>query len=103
MRGLLWVSLLSVLTLFPNSGSAGDRLPQVEVLKRERPRTVNPTEETYRGYISHLSEIAGRKDFDEIVIAPSTRHCRECGIEPARAELLPLSTDRSGGTGVLGK
>jgi hypothetical protein len=69
MRTLLPAVLLSVLTLFPNPGSAGDRLPQLEVLKSEKPHTVSPTEETYRGYVSHLSAIAGRKDFNEIVSA----------------------------------
>jgi hypothetical protein len=66
---LLLATLLSVLTLFPNPGSAGDRLPQIAVLKSEKPHTVNPTEETYRGYVPHLSGIAGRQDFKEIVSA----------------------------------
>jgi hypothetical protein len=66
---LLFAPLLSILTLFPNPGGAGDRLPRIEVLKRVKPQTLNPTEETYRGYNFYLSGIAGRQDFKEMTNA----------------------------------
>ena len=70
MRALLWTSLLSVLTLFPSYGNAGDGpLPQITVSESEKVKTTNLNEETYRGYILHLSQIAGRKDFAEIADA----------------------------------
>jgi hypothetical protein len=70
MRSVLLSTLmLSILALVPNPGRAGDRLPQIEVLKKEKPASGNSTEVTYRGYVTHLSDIAGRKDFSEIVSA----------------------------------
>jgi hypothetical protein len=66
---LLSTLMLSTLALFPDPGRAGDRLPQIEVLKKEKPASGNSTEVTYRGYVTHLSDIAGRKDFSEIVSA----------------------------------
>jgi hypothetical protein len=70
MRSVLLSTLvLSTLALFPDPGRAGDRLPQIEVLKKEKPASGNATEVAYRGYVTHLSDIAGRKDFSEIVSA----------------------------------
>jgi hypothetical protein len=70
MRSVLLSTLmLPILALVPNPGRAGDRLPQIEVLKKEKPASGNATEVAYRGYVTHLSDIAGRKDFSEIVSA----------------------------------
>jgi hypothetical protein len=65
----LLLSTLATLALFPESGRAGDRLPQIEVLKKEKPASANAADLTYRGYATHLSDIAGRKDYSEIVSA----------------------------------
>jgi hypothetical protein len=70
MRSVLLSALMiSTIALFSNPASAGDRLPQIEILKGEKPHSANSTDVTYRGYATHLSAIAGRKDFSEIVSA----------------------------------
>jgi hypothetical protein len=71
MRSVLLSALaLSTLALFPGPGRAGDRLPQIEILKKEKPAaSANVADLTYRGYVTHLSDIAGRKDYGEIVSA----------------------------------
>jgi hypothetical protein len=65
----LALSTLAALALFPEPGRAGDRLPQIEILKKEKPASANAADLTYRGYVTHLSDIAGRKDYSEIVSA----------------------------------
>jgi hypothetical protein len=72
MRALLPALLLSCFQLFPSSGNAGDTLPQITVSENEKVKATNPSEEAYRGYVLHLSQIAGRKDFAEI--ANTLRH-----------------------------
>jgi hypothetical protein len=67
--GATWGSTLAALALFPEPGRAGDRLPQIEILKKEKPASVNAADLTYRGYATHPSDIAGRKDYSEIVSA----------------------------------
>ena len=66
----LVLSTLATLALFPAPGRAGDRLPQIEVLKKDKSTaSVNAADLTYRGYVAHLSDIAGRKNYGEIVSA----------------------------------
>jgi hypothetical protein len=70
MRSVLSSTLvLSTLALFPGTSRASDRLPQIEVLKKDKSASVNAADLAYRGYVVHLSDIAGRKDYSEIVSA----------------------------------
>jgi hypothetical protein len=71
MRAFLPALLLSCFPLLPSPGNAGDRLQQIVVSSSEKSGT-NPDEETYRGYVFHLSHIASRQDFKEI--ADTLRH-----------------------------
>ncbi len=74
MRALLLALPLSILTLFPSSGNAGDaRHRQIAaVLESEKSQGINPNNKTYRGYFSDLTEIAGQQNF--AVIADALRH-----------------------------
>jgi hypothetical protein len=65
MRALLLALPLSILTLFPGSGNAGDARPLqiAAVSDSEKVQLTNPNHETYRGYYLDLSKIAGRQDF----------------------------------------
>ena len=70
MRSVLSSTLvLSTLARFPGTSRASDRLPQIEVLKKDKSASVNAADLAYRGYVVHLSDIAGRKDYGEIVSA----------------------------------
>jgi hypothetical protein len=65
MRALLVALPLSILTLFPVSGNAGDAPPlQVATVPAsENVQSTNPNHETYRGHYVDFSEIAARQDF----------------------------------------
>jgi hypothetical protein len=64
MRGLLLALPLSILTLFPVSGNAGDaRALQIAAADAEKYQSTTLNGETYRGYFLDLSAIAGRQDF----------------------------------------
>lgn len=71
MRALLVALPLSILTLFPVSGNAGDAPPlQVATVPAsENVQSTNPNHETYRGHYVDLSEIAARQDFAGITDA----------------------------------
>jgi hypothetical protein len=71
MRALLLVLPLFILTLLSSSGNAGDARPRqiAAVSDSEKLQRTTPNHETYRGYFSDLSEIAGRQNFAAIVDA----------------------------------
>ena len=62
MRALLVALPLSILTLFPVSGNAGDARPlqMAAVSASENDQPTNQNHETYRGYYLDVSEIASR-------------------------------------------
>jgi hypothetical protein len=67
MRSLFLLSLCSIFCFFPGSGKAGDSsLPETAA---SEVKAATPSGETYRAYVLHLSQIAGRKDFAKIVDA----------------------------------
>jgi hypothetical protein len=74
MRALLLALPLSILTLFPSSGNAGDARPLqiAAVSDSEKVQLTNPNHETYSGYYLDLSQIAARQDF--AVMADALRH-----------------------------
>jgi hypothetical protein len=74
MRALLLALPLSILTLFPSSGDAGDARPRqiAAVSDSEKVQLTNPNHETYIGYYLDLSQIAARQDF--AVMANALRH-----------------------------
>jgi hypothetical protein len=74
MRALLLALPLSILTLFPGSGNAGDaRFLQIAAASdSEKVQLINPNNETYRGHFTDLSEIAGQQDF--AAMADALRH-----------------------------
>jgi hypothetical protein len=64
MRALLLALPLSILTLLPGPGTAGDRPVQIAVSDSEKHQSTNhPNNETYRGYYFDLSAIAAHQDF----------------------------------------
>ena len=69
MRALLLALPLSILTLVPGSGYAGDARPlQISAASdSEIVHLTNPNHETYRGYYLDLSQIAARQDFAAMV------------------------------------
>jgi len=74
MRALSLALLLSVLTIFPTSGNAGDAHPfQIAAASDgEKVQLTNPNNETYRGHFLDLSSIARRQDF--AVMADTQTH-----------------------------
>lgn len=71
MRALLLALPLSVLTLLPSSGNAGQAGPRQIAAVSVNART-NRNQETYRGYLVDLSQIAGQQNF--AVMADALRH-----------------------------
>jgi hypothetical protein len=71
MRALFLALPLSILTLFPSSGNAGQPRPRQLAAVSVNAWT-KPNQETYRGYLIDLSQIAGRQDF--AVMADALRH-----------------------------
>jgi hypothetical protein len=65
MRALLVALPLSILTLFPVSGNAGDARPLqiATVSASEKVELSNPNHEMYGGFYLDLSQIAARQDF----------------------------------------
>jgi hypothetical protein len=65
MRALLLALPLSILTLFPGSGNAGDaRLLQIAAVSdSENVQLTNPNHERYGGYYLDLSQIGARQNF----------------------------------------
>jgi hypothetical protein len=73
MRALLLALPLSILTLFPSSGDAGDAPPrEIAVSDSGKDQSANPKGGTYHGYFLDLSEIAGQQNYTSI--ANSLQH-----------------------------
>jgi hypothetical protein len=73
MRALLLALPLSILTLFPSSGDAGDARPrEIAVSDSGKDQSANPKGGTYHGYFLDLSEIAGQQNYTSI--ANSLQH-----------------------------
>jgi hypothetical protein len=66
MRALLLAVLISVPTLCPSTGKAGDRLRQITVRGSEMPQRADRNKETYRGYYIDLSQIGERQNIEAI-------------------------------------
>jgi hypothetical protein len=100
MRALSLALLLSVLTIFPTSGNAGDARPfQIAAASDgEKVQLTNPNNETYRGHFLDLSSIARRQDF--AVMADTLRHqvdiVENVGVSPRVLEFfrtIPISVN----------
>jgi len=100
MRALLVALPLSILTLFPVSGNAGDARPLqiATVSASEKDQSTTPSSETYRGYFFDLSAIAGRQNFT--VMADALRHqidiVEGVGLSPHMLEFfhtIPISVN----------
>jgi len=100
MRALLLALPLSIFTLVPGSGNAGDARPlqTAAISDSEKVQLTNPNHETYRGYYVDLSQIAARQDF--AVMADALRHqidiVEGIGLSPRVLEFfrtIPISVN----------